>query len=124
MDFKGKTQIVIILKANTDDVAEGDRLFASHKAWMEKTHHRDGDKALLSYKTSKGADPSNALDPGSAPTGKTVYVIEEVYESPAGVADHWQQGMENWEDFQNFVAWAQKCDVTSQHSGTVINSLW
>lgn len=124
MANKGKMQITMIFKANPADVAEGDRLFASHNEWIAKTHHRDGDKALLTYNVSKGSDPSNVLDPNSTPTGKTVYVIDEIYESPAGIADHWQQAMSGWADFSAFVAWAQKCDPTAQHAGTVVNSLW
>ncbi len=91
---------------------------------MAKSHDRAGETALLSYQVSKGADPSNPLDPGSEPTGKTVYVIDEIYESTAGIADHWQKAMSSWDDFQSFVAWAQNCEVTSQHSGDVVNSLW
>ena len=122
MNYKGKVHLTFVFK--TGDVTEADRLFASHNAWMAKTHHRDGDKALLSYNVSKGKDLSNPLDPGSAPTGKTVYVLDEIYESPAGIADHWQQAMSSWDDFKAFVAWAQKCEVSAQHSGTVVNSLW
>ena len=124
MAYKGKTHLTFIFKASPADVAEGDRLFASHNAWMAKTHHREGLKALLTYNVSKGGDPSNTFDPSSAPSGKTVYVLDEIYESPAGVADHWQQAMSNWEDFQGFMAWAQKCEVMAQHSGSVVNSLW
>jgi hypothetical protein len=35
-----------------DDVAEGDRIFASHGEWM-KTHPREGDLALLDYTVSR-----------------------------------------------------------------------
>lgn len=124
MDYRGKVHLTFIFKADPPNVAEGDRLFASHNAWMGRTHHREGEKALLTYNVSKGADPSNPLDPTSTPTGKTVYVLDEIYESPAGIADHWQQAMANWEDFQAFVAWIQKGEAMAQHSGTVVNSLW
>ena len=124
MAYKGKTHLTFIFKADPSDVAEGDRLFASHNEWMAKTHHRQGEKALLTYNVSKGADPSDTFDPSSAPSGKTVYVLDEIYEGPAGVADHWEQAMSNWNDFQAFMAWAQKCEVLAQHSGSVVNSLW
>jgi len=122
MNYKSKLHLTFVFK--TGDATEADRLFASHNTWMAKTHHRDGDKALLAYNVSKGDDLSNPLDPGSAPTGKTVYVLDEIYESPAGIADHWQQAMSSWDDFKAFVAWAQKCDVSAQHSGIIVNSLW
>jgi len=124
MDYRGKIHLNLVFKADQADVAEGDRLFASHNNWMAKTHHRDGDKALLAYNVSKGDDPSNSLDPNSSPTGKTVYVLDEIYESPAGITDHWQQAMSSWEDFNAFIAWAQKCEISAQHSGKVIHSLW
>ena len=124
MDYRGKVHLNFVFKARPEDVAEGDRLFASHNAWMVKTHHREGNKALLSYNVSKGADLSNPVDPNSAPTGKTVYVLDEIYESPAGIADHWEQAMSNWEDVKDFIAWIQKCEASAQHAGTVINSLW
>ena len=124
MDYRGKVHLNFVFKANAEDVAEGDRLFARHNAWMARTHHREGNKALLTYNVSKGDDLSNSLDPSSAPTGKTIYVLDEIYESTAGIEDHWQQAMSSWEDFKDFMAWAQKCEISAQHSGTVINSLW
>jgi hypothetical protein len=124
MASKGKIHLTFVFKADPGDVVEGDRLFVSHNDWMSRTHHRDGEKALLSYNVSKGSDPSNTFDPNSSPTGKTAYVLDEIYESQAGIADHWQQAMSNWEDFPAFMAWAHRCDASAQHSGTIINSLW
>lgn len=124
MSYQGKTHLTFIFKAAATEVAEGDRLFASHNEWMAKTHHRDGEKALLTYNVSKGDDLSDTFDPASAPSGKTVYVLDEIYESPAGIADHWQQAMSSWEDFEAFMAWAQRCEASAQHSGSVVNSLW
>ena len=124
MDYRGKIHLNFVYKADQADVAEGDRLFASHNIWIARTHHRDGDKALLTYNVSKGDDLSNSLDPNSSPSGKTVYVLDQIYESRAGIADHSQQAMFSWEDFNAFMAWAQKCEISAQHSGTVINSLW
>jgi len=104
MAYVGKTHLTFIFKAYATNVAEGGRLFKSHNAWMQKTHHRSGERALLTYNVSKGAELTEALNPGSAPSGKTVYVLDEIYESPAGIADHWQQAMNGWGDFQAFVA--------------------
>ena len=73
MSHKGRTQITFIITAEPDQVAEGDRLFASHAAWIDKTHHRDGDLALLLYNVVKGPELSNSLDPGSASTGNTCF---------------------------------------------------
>jgi hypothetical protein len=83
-----------------DQVAEGDRLFVSHGKWMETSHPRSGELALLSYNVSKGAELSNPPDPGSEPTGNTVDVLDEIYESEAGVTNHWKLSSESWADFE------------------------
>jgi len=123
MGFKGKVHVNLVFVVPADQVAEADRLIASHGLWMTDSHPKSGDLALLSYGVSKGVELSNSLDPGSEPTGKTVYVIDEVYESEAGVANHWKLGSEGWADFGAFVAWAGGVQMTSQHRGSIVNSL-
>jgi len=124
MSHKGKTQVTFIFTASPQQVAEGDRLFGSHADWMEKTHYRDGDLALLHYNVVKGSELSNPLDPSSEPTGNTCFVLDEVYEKPAGLADHWQKGAESWADFNAFLAWAGEVDVAVLHGSPVTHSLW
>jgi len=85
MPDNGKTNIVVMWTAAPDDVAEGDRIFQSHAGWMTG-HSREGDTALLSYRISKGPELANPVDPTSEPTGNTIFVLNEIYESPAGVA--------------------------------------
>ena len=121
---KGKVQITIIFSAPADQVAEGDRIFESHEKWMAATHYREGDKALLRYNITKGAELANPLDPSSEPTGNTCYVLMEVYESQTGVEDHWKQAAESWQDFPAIAEWAGKCKVTTLHGSPVIHSLW
>lgn len=124
MSHEGKTQITFIFTAKPDQVAEGDRLFASHAKWMARTHYRDGKLALLRYNVVKGPELSNKLDPSSRPTGNTCFVLDEVYETPAGLEDHWQQGAASWEDYRPFLAWASAVDLTVLHGSPVIHSLW
>ena len=124
MSHQGKTQLTFIFTATPDQVAEGDRLFASHAPWMERTHPREGDLALLHYNVVKGPELSNPLDPSSAPTGNTCFVLDEVYETPAGLADHWKKGAETWDDFGAFVSWASSVKVAVLHGSPVIHSLW
>jgi len=118
----GKSQLMIMWTVGADDVAEGDRLFASHGEWM-KGHPREGDEALLGYTVSKGPELSNPLDPSSEPTGKTIFVLNEYYASPAGIARHWQDGMENWSDLSAVMAWSAKATVATSHNGTVVQAL-
>src|SRR6476661_4422277 len=66
MSSKGTSHLVIMFTVGPDDVAEGDRIFASHGEFM-KGHPREGDVALLDYTVSKGAELSNPMDPNSEP---------------------------------------------------------
>ena len=124
MAHKGKIQLTLVIVAPADQVAEGDRLFRTHEPWMKATHHRTGEKALLSYTLSKAPELSNPMDAGSAPTGNTVFVLTEIYETAAGVADHFAQAGASWSDFPATVAWLGKCKVTGVTTAPIINSLW
>jgi hypothetical protein len=123
MSHMGKSHIIIMWTVGPDDVAEGDRIFASHGEWM-KGHPREGDVALLDYTISKGPELSNPLDPNSEPTGNTIFVLDEYYESPAGIARHWQDAIDNWGDLAAVVAWSGKATVATLHNGTAVQALW
>lgn len=124
MSHRGKIQLTFIFTARPDQVAEGDRIFASHAKWMAESHYRNGELALLRYNVTRGPEASNPLDPTSARTENTCFVLMEVYESEAGLADHWKQGAETWEHFNDFVRWASSCQVSTLQQGTVVHSLW
>lgn len=124
MANKGKIQLLITFVAPPEKVGEVERLIASHAAWMGETHHREGSKALLSYDFSGGPELANALDPGSAPTGNTRYVLNEIYESPEGIADHWQQAQASWSDFGTMVEVLSACNTQTLHGGEIAASLW
>jgi len=124
MTYHDKIQLTLIIIAPPDQAEEGDRLFRSHGFWMEATHHRSGAKALLSYNVSKMKELSNPADLDSAPTGNTCFVLTEIYESKAGVADHFEQTNESWVDFPAMGKWMEKCKVTFVPAASIINSLW
>lgn len=124
MASEGKSQLLITFVASPDKVGEMDRLVSSHAKWMAETHHREGSKALLSYSFSKGPELANPLDPGSEPTGNTRYVLDEVYESPDGIADHWQQAQASWDDFGAMVEVIASSSPQSLHAGEITASLW
>lgn len=124
MAHKGNLQFVMIFKVPANLVAEGDRIFRSHAAWMERTHHRDGDKALLIYDLSKAPEMENPMDPNSKTTGNTLFILAEVYRGPAGLADHWAQAQENWEDFGALNEWMGKCEFTLVNGAQIVHSLW
>jgi hypothetical protein len=124
MAYEGKSQLLITFVAPADKVGEIDRLVASHAAWMADTHHREGSKALLSYNFSKGPELANSLDPSAEATGNTRYVLNEIYESPDGIADHWQQAQASWNDFGAMVDILASCGTQTLHSGEIAASLW
>jgi quinol monooxygenase YgiN len=55
------------------------------------------------------------MDLNSAPTGNTCFVLTEIYESKAGVLDHFEQTMRQW---------TEKCKITFVSEASIINSLW
>lgn len=124
MAHHNKTQLTAIIVAPPDLVNEGDRIFRSHAPWMEATHHRAGAKALLSYNVSKAPELSNPMDLNSTPTGNTCFILTEIYETQAGVADHFQQATASWKDFPALGQWMEKCKVTMVAAAPIINSLW
>jgi len=124
MARKDRIQFNMVFTVPAEQVTEGDRIFKSHAAWMERTHHRDGEKALLVYDLSKAPEMENPMDPDSGPTGNTHFVLCEVYESPAGLQDHWQQAEESWEDFDALKEWMGKGSFQLVNGAKIINSLW
>jgi len=120
---QGKIQLNIVFTATPNLVGEGDRIFESHAKWMEESHPRDGENALLSYSVAKGPELSNPFDPSSEPTGNTTFVVSEVYESQSGVANHWKMGAETWKDFPAMGEWGGQCKVTVLHGTPVVHAL-
>lgn len=91
---------------------------------MAKTHGREGSNALLSYDLAKGPELENPIDPSSKSTGDTRYVISEVYDSPAGIEDHWRLSQESWSDFGAMVEMLASCNTQTLHGGAIAQSLW
>ena len=91
---------------------------------MEATHHRSGDKALLSYNVSKAPELSNPVDSKSTPTGNTLFILNEIDKTQAGVVDHFEMSESSWQDFPAALKWIKKCKVTGLAGAPIINSLW
>ena len=83
MAHQGKIHLTYVISAPPDQVAEGDRIFKSHGPWIKDTHHRSGNKALLSYNVSKAPELTNPMDTTSAPTGNTIFVSKSMKQQPA-----------------------------------------
>jgi hypothetical protein len=123
MAYHDKIQLTFTYIVPPDQVAEGDRLFQSHGSWMASTHHRTGEKTLLSCNVAKGPELSNPMDPNSASAGNTCFVqseIYKIYESKAGLLDYFEQA-NNWGDFPAARKWIEKCKATFVTSASIIN---
>jgi quinol monooxygenase YgiN len=123
-DMQGKVRLAFVIVCPADQVDTAERLFATHAGWMEETHSREGEEALLSYDVSKAPELSNPLDPASDPTGNTVYVLAEIYESQAGIAKHFELANTTWEDFPDFMKLMEDCQTTAVPAAVISNSLW
>ena len=56
---------------------------------------------------------------------KLVYVLDEYYQTPAGISRHWQEAMASWADDLGAVTEASsRATASTLHSGTVIHALW
>ncbi len=124
MSTIGNTQITITFICPAEHVAEGERIFESHAKWMKETHHRSGELELLRYHIIKGPELENPLDPTSAPTGNTMFVLDEMYVSQAGLDDHWKRAPQDWADIGALVEWSGNCKVITAHNGVAIQGLW
>lgn len=124
MSRKGKVMIAMQVIADAENTARGKALFESHAGFMAETHHREGELALLSYDVANGPEFVDPLAPEPTPSGRTIFLMVETYESAAGVADHWRLGQEVWPDFGAMMAWLGTCDVTILHGSDVVHSLW
>ena len=102
MSDLGKAHIVIMWTVGPDDVAAGDRLFESHGKWMTG-HPREGDAAPAVLQHLQGPGAVESVNPNSDPTGDTIFVLDEFYESPVGVVEHWRQAVETWQDLPAFM---------------------
>jgi hypothetical protein len=91
---------------------------------VDDGHSREGDTALRSYKISKGPELSNPVDPNSDVTGNTIFVPSEIYETPAGVAEHWRLAVESRQDLPAFMERSGRVHVRTLHSGEVVQGLW
>jgi hypothetical protein len=117
-DFTGKAQYFLALKCASEHEAEGDRFFARHAEWMERTHPKEGHKALLQYTVSKRLDGK----------GNVLYLLAEVYETSAGVENHSRLAHEDEAGsgliLPSFRALLEKCETIGSGASDVVHSLW
>jgi hypothetical protein len=54
----------------------------------------------------------------------TCFILSEICETEAGVADHMQQAESTWKEFPEVVAWMKKCKATGAPAAPIVDSLW
>jgi len=66
-----------------------------------------------------------AIDDSPVVSGNTIFVVAECYETPAGIARHWQDTTENWPEMSSAAqAWFAKATIVTLHNGSVVQALW
>ena len=112
MNYTDNTQLTMTVVSPAKLEVEGDRIFRSHAKWMEETHYREGEKALLQYTIAKSLEED----------GYVTFVLTEVYENAAGLEDHFAR-TDDWEAHGDFLKWAEECKVTIA-TASIVHSLW
>ena len=112
-DVRGKAQFFRVFKCAAEHEDEGDRFFARHAEWMERTYPTAGDKELLQYTVSKCADGA----------GNVLFLLTETYETQSGVENHIRLAHENESVLSLLTAFMATCDTVIGGSGDVVHTL-
>ena len=118
--YKGKTQLTRIWTVKPDSVEKMKEIAESHTKWMKETHYKEGEKALLMLNWCMEIEK----DEEGNQTGNTLFVLTEVYESVAGVDDHYKQAEDVDFNFIPHDMGEMTLSLTACDRGKVINSLW
>tara|TARA_A100001011_G_C13594060_1_gene549397 strand:- start:24 stop:503 length:480 start_codon:yes stop_codon:yes gene_type:complete len=87
--YAGKTQLTRMWVYKAEYAQKMEENIAVHTKWMQETHYREGDKALHFLNWSSAPEIEDGEE-----TGNITFVLTEVYETTAGVDDHFQQAQE------------------------------
>ena len=82
-----------------EEIEMVEKLFASHRNFMENTHTVTGEAAtrLNSYSVIRMPEMTQFGDPSKGMTGNMIYILSEHYETPEGLAMHLAAG-NKWSD--------------------------
>lgn len=74
---------------------------------------------------ARSAIGSRRREHSPAEAGNTIFVVDECYETAAGIARHWQDTTENWPEMASAApAWFAKAKIVTLHNGTIVQALW
>tara|TARA_Y100001968_G_C19225374_1_gene651801 strand:- start:153 stop:512 length:360 start_codon:yes stop_codon:yes gene_type:complete len=118
--YKDKVQLTRMWVVKPAGVEKFGKNLEDHANWMKETHHKEGEKALLVYNLSTGPEIVE-----EEPTGNTIFVLTEVYQTEKGIDDHFAQAGETlkmtheWDEFSEDIVNELFCD-----RAIINHSLW
>ena len=115
--YEGKIQLTRIWVYEAEHAYNMEENIAAHTKWMKETHYREGDKALHVLNWSSAPEMKDEVE-----TGNITFVLTEVYETMAGVDDHFQQAQNSLSmphDMSEGLVSLTICD-----RGNIKHSLW
>src|SRR5437764_277577 len=100
-----------------------------YRHWPRRAQHQVRAVAMRGATAMSGSRPycsSSQREATTTPAKTAAWSSESSnYESPAGIARHWQDAMDNWPDMSSAVsAWSAKATVVTLHNGTAVQALW
>lgn len=105
----------VAFKVPAEHADEADRFFEHHAEWMERTHPRDGEEALLQYTVSKNSDGE----------GNILILLAEVYKTKVGIDNHRKPHHGEPGLHEELVGLVEKCEATiGRNDSEVVHSLW
>ena len=115
---KKQLQFIWIFKPELTDVAK--RVAEDHVKWMNETHTKEGHKALLMLNWSIGPEFKDGVE-----TGNLSLILTEIYETQAGIDDHFEKALNNSSYFRDdFGDFESKCESNVKiNSSNIIHSM-
>ena len=115
---KKQLQFIWIFKPELLDVAK--RVAEDHVKWMNETHTKEGEKALIVLNWSIGPEFKEGAE-----TGNIALILTEIYENQAGIDNHFMLAQNNGSYFRDDLDdFAKNCEQrVTIHSSDVIQSI-
>ena len=115
---KKQLQFIWIFKPELSDVAK--RVAEDHVKWMNETHTKEGEKALIVLNWSIGPEFKEGTE-----TGNMALILTEIYENQEGIDDHFKQAQNNESYFRDDLdEFSKNCEHrVTIHSSDIIQSM-
>ena len=133
--LKEKSTVFLIFIAPNDEAAAALRsFFENHYEFMREKSHTDGPLKLLQYSVSEGPEWENDGTYIAAPapffdgqfpktTGRTSFVLTEIYETENGLHHHFIESKDFVSEFDGLIS-TYNIEYKSFNQMKIIQSLW